>query len=45
MHLKKKLVSNETAAVMQERLDSNLTATVSAIGPNLVAAAMNCLGD
>jgi hypothetical protein len=30
---------------MQERLDLMLTATVSAIGSNLVAAATNCLAD
>jgi hypothetical protein len=45
MNMKKKLVPNVTAAVMQERLDSNLTATVSAIGSNLVAAATNCFAD
>jgi len=30
---------------MEERLGSNLTATTSSIGPNLVAAATNCLLD
>ena len=30
---------------MKERLDSNLTVTVSAIGSNLAAAAVNCLAD
>jgi hypothetical protein len=43
--MKKILVSNMTAEVMQERLDSNLTTTLSAIGSNLVEAASNCLAD
>ncbi len=30
---------------MKERLDSNLTVTVSAVGPNLPEAAVNCLAD
>lgn len=29
----------------KERLDSNLTVTVSAFGPNLPEAAANCLAD
>lgn len=44
-NMKKKLVSNVTAAVMQERIDSNQTATTSSIGSNLVEAARNCLTD
>jgi hypothetical protein len=43
--MKKKPVSNVTAAAKRERLDSSLTVTVSAIGSNLVAAATNCLAD
>jgi hypothetical protein len=30
---------------MKERIDSNLTVTISAIGPNLPEAAANCLAD
>ena len=43
--MRKKLVSDVTAAVMQESIDSNLTTKVSAIGSNLVEAAMNCIKD
>jgi hypothetical protein len=43
--MKKKFITNITAAVMQERLDSNLTTTVSAIGPDSVGAMINCLAD
>jgi hypothetical protein len=43
--MRKKHVSSVTAKAMQENIDSNLTAIISAIGSNLVEAAMNCIKD
>ena|ERR1019366_3461990 len=43
--MKKKSITNITAAVMQERLDPNLTTKVSAIGPDSVGAMINCLAN
>jgi hypothetical protein len=38
-------VTNKTAAVMEERINLNLTTKVSAFGPSLVEATKNCLAD